>query len=219
MLAISLLFSSWTLVDGEMGFASQVLGSCHLMFRSLSDCHPLIVGLPSEMCWTTSHLLPSGVPAAGYQRDGKEEKAACSPLCHVPKVNIRQDRAHGFASLFSHPTLHPAAVLRTGNTSRLNTSVSLTFYPMMDSAAEVSEYLLAFPTLSFHAWAVTMLIGILILLAYPPLSFHPPVVNEAEENEASSRLPATIVPLAGSQRSGRERNKLSSIPHYRSTRW
>lgn len=38
MLAIRLLFSSWTLVDGEMGFASQVLGSCHLMFRSLSDC-------------------------------------------------------------------------------------------------------------------------------------------------------------------------------------
>ena len=219
MLAIRFLFSSWTLVDGEMGFASQVLGSCHLMFRSLPDCHPLIVGLPSEMRWTTSHLLPSGVPAAGYQRDGKEEKAACSPLCHVPKVNIRQDRAHGFTSLFSHPTLHPAAVLRTGNTSRLNTSVSLTFYPMMDSAAEVSEYLLAFPTLSFHAWAVIMLIGILILLVYPPLSFHPPVVNEAEENEASSRLPATFVLPAGSQRSGRERNKLSPIPHYRSTRW
>ena len=37
MLAIRFLFSSWTLVDGEMGFASQVLGSSHLMFRSLSD--------------------------------------------------------------------------------------------------------------------------------------------------------------------------------------
>ena len=217
MLAIRLLFSSWTLVDGEMGFASQVLGSCHLMFRSLPDCHPLIVGLPSEMRWTTSHLLPSGVPAAGYQRDGKEEKAACSPLCHVPKVNIQQDRTHGFASLFFPLTLHPAAVQRTGNASWLLTSVSLTFYPMVDSAAEVSEYLLAYSTLSFHAWAVIMLIGILILLAYPPLSFHawavimligilillaypllsfyPPVVNEAEENE-----------------------KLSSIPHYRSTR-
>ena len=200
-----------------MGFASQVLGSCHLMFRSLPDCHPLIVGLPSEMRWTTSHLLPSGVPAAGYQRDGKEEKAACSPLCHVPKVNIQQDRTHGFASLFFPLTLHPAAVQRTGNASWLLTSVSLTFYPMVDSAAEVSEYLLAYSTLSFHAWAVIMLIGILILLAYPPLSFHawavimligilillaypllsfyPPVVNEAEENE-----------------------KLSSIPHYRSTR-
>lgn len=111
MLAVRLLFSSWTLADGEMGIASQVLGSSHLIFRSLSDCHPLFVGLPSEMRWTTSHLLPSGVPAAGYQRDGKEEKAACYPLCHVPKVNVRQDRAHEFASLFSHPTLHPAAVL------------------------------------------------------------------------------------------------------------
>lgn len=91
MLAGRLLFSSWTLVDSEMGIASQVLGSSHLTFRSLSDCHPLIVRLPSEMRWTTSHLHPSGVPAAGYQRDRKEEKAACSPLCHVPKVNIRQD--------------------------------------------------------------------------------------------------------------------------------
>lgn len=89
---------------------------------------------------TTLHLLPSGVPAAGYQRDGKEEKAACSPLCHVPKVNIQQDRTHGFASLFFPLTLHPAAVQRTGNASWLLTSVSLTFYPMVDSAAEVSEY-------------------------------------------------------------------------------
>lgn len=111
MLDGRLLFSSWTQVGGKMGIASQVLGSCHLMFRSLSDCHPLIVGLPSEMCRITSHLLPSSVPAAGYQREEKEEKAACYPLCHVPKVNIRQDRAHGFTSLFSHPTLHPAAVL------------------------------------------------------------------------------------------------------------
>ena len=88
---------------------------------------------------------------------------------------------------------------------------------MVDSAAEVSEDLLAYSTLSFHAWAVTMLIGILILLAYPLLSFHPPVVNEAEGNETSSRLSPTIVLPAGSQRSGRERNKLSPIPHYRST--
>lgn len=110
MLAGRLLFSSWTLVDGKMGIASQVLGAFHLMFRSLPDCHPLIVRLPNDMRWTTSHLLPSGVPAAGYQRGGKEEKAACYPLCHVPKVNVLQDRAHGFTSLFSHPTLHPAAV-------------------------------------------------------------------------------------------------------------
>lgn len=111
MLDGRLLVSSWTLVGSEMGIASQVLGSSHLTFRSLSDCHPLIVGLPSEMRRITSHLLPSGVPAAGYQRGGKEEKTACYPLCHVPKVNIRQDRTHGFASLFFLLTLHPAAVL------------------------------------------------------------------------------------------------------------
>ena len=83
---------------------------------------------------------------------------------------------------------------------------------MVDSAAEVSEYLLAYPTLSFHAWAVIMLIGILILLAYPLLSFYPPVVNEAEENEANSRLSPTIVPPAGSQRSGRGEHA-SHPPH------
>lgn len=49
MLDGRLSFSSWTLVDSEMGIASQVLGSSHLTFRSLSDCHPLIVGLPSKM--------------------------------------------------------------------------------------------------------------------------------------------------------------------------
>ena len=91
MLDGRLSFSSWTLVDGEMGIASQALGSSHLIFRSLPDCHPLIVGLPSEMRRTTSHLHPSGVPAAGYQRGGNERKVACSPLCHVPKVNVRQD--------------------------------------------------------------------------------------------------------------------------------
>lgn len=67
MLAIRLLFSSWTQVGGKMGIASQTLGSSHLIFRSLPDCHPLIAGLPSEMRGTTSHLHPSGVPAAGYQ--------------------------------------------------------------------------------------------------------------------------------------------------------
>lgn len=86
-------------------------GNCKSSSWVLPPHIPLIVGLPSEMHWTTSHLRPSGVPAAGYQRDGKEEKAACYPLCHVPKFNVQQDRAHGFASLFSHPTLHPAAVL------------------------------------------------------------------------------------------------------------
>ena len=127
-------------------------------------------------------------------------------------MNIQQDRTHGFASLFFLITLHPAAVQRTGNASRLHTSVSLTFYPMMDSAAEVSEYPPVYPSLSFHAWAVIMLIGILILLAYPPLSFHPLIVNEAEGDETSSRLSPTIVLPAGSQRSGRGEHA-SHPPH------
>lgn len=112
-------------------------------------------------------------------------------------MNIQQDRTHGFASLFFPLTLHPAAVQRTGNASWLLTSVSLMFYPMVDSAAEVSEY----------------------SPAYPSLSFHPLVVNEAEEDETSSRLSPTIVPPTGSQRSGRGRNKFPPTRHYRSTRW
>lgn len=44
MLDGRLSFSSWTLVDSEMGIASQVLGSFHLMFRSLSDCQVKCAG-------------------------------------------------------------------------------------------------------------------------------------------------------------------------------
>lgn len=89
----------------------QQNGNCKSSSWFLPPHIPFIVGLPSEMRRTTSHFLPSGVPAAGYQRGGKEGKAACYPLCHVPEVNVLQDRALGFTSLFSHPTLHPAAVL------------------------------------------------------------------------------------------------------------
>ena len=161
---------------------------------------------------TTSHLYQSDIPAAGYQRDGKEEKAACSPLCHVPKVNIQQDRTHGFASLFYPLTLHPAAVQRTGNASWLLTSVSLTFYPMVDSAAEVSEYPPVSP-LTIVPPAGSQRSGReQQALVYPPLSFHPLVVNEAEENETCSRLSLTIVLPAGSQRSGRGEHA-SHPPH------
>ena len=168
---------------------------------------------------TTSHLHPSDIPAAGYQRDGKEEKAVCSPLCHVPKVNIQQDKTHGVASLFFPLTLHPAAVQRTGNASWLVTSVGLTFYPMVDSAAEVSEYPPASPPLSFHPLVVNEAEEDETSSRLSPTIVPPVVVNEAEGDVTSSRLPATIVLLAGSQRSGSGRNKLSSIPHYRSTRW
>ena len=146
---------------------------------------------------TASHLHPSDIPAAGYQRDGKGEKAVCSPLCHVPKVNIQQDRTHGFASLFFLITLHPAAVQRTGNASWLLTSVSLTFYPMMYSAAEVSEY-----------------------SPVSPLTIVPPAGSQ-RSGRGRNKLPSILHyrSTRGSQRSGRGRDKLPSILHYRSTRW
>ena len=66
MLAIRLLFSSWTLVDGEMGFASQVLGSFHLIFRSLSDCQVKC----AEQLHTYSHqvFLPLAISETGKKK-------------------------------------------------------------------------------------------------------------------------------------------------------
>lgn len=73
MLAIRLLFSSWTQVDGEMGFASQVLGSSHLTFRSLSDCQVKCAGLLR----TYSHqvFLPLAI-----SETGKREKRHATPF-------------------------------------------------------------------------------------------------------------------------------------------
>lgn len=67
MLAIRFLFSSWTLVDSEMGIASQVLGSCHLMFRSLSDCQVKC----AEQLRTYSHLM---FLTQAISETGKKEK-------------------------------------------------------------------------------------------------------------------------------------------------
>ena len=66
MLAIRFLFSSWTLVDGEMGFASQVLGSFHLIFRSLSDCQVKC----AEQLHTYSHqvFLPLAISETGKKK-------------------------------------------------------------------------------------------------------------------------------------------------------
>lgn len=87
-------------------------------------------------------------------------------------------------------TLHPAAVQRTGNVNWLLTPVSLTFYPMMGRAAEVSEY----PPVS-------------------PLTIVPPAGSQRSRRE-QNKFPS--IPhyrsTRGSQRSGRGRNKLSSIP-------
>lgn len=61
-----LSFSSWTLVDGKMGIASQVLGSSHLTFRSLSDCHVKCAG----QLRTYSHqvFLPLAISEAGKKK-------------------------------------------------------------------------------------------------------------------------------------------------------
>lgn len=67
MLAIRLLFSSWTLADEEMGIVSQALGSSHLMFRSLSDCQVKC----AEQLHTYTHqvFLPPAI-----SETGKKEK-------------------------------------------------------------------------------------------------------------------------------------------------
>ena len=67
MLDGRLSFSSWTLADGEMGIASQVLGSFHLTFRSLSDCQ---VKCAEQLC-TYSHLI--FLPLA-FSETGKKKK-------------------------------------------------------------------------------------------------------------------------------------------------
>lgn len=66
MLDGRLLFSSWTLADGEMGIASQVLGYFHLTFRSLSDCQVKCAG----QLRTYSHLvfLPLAICETGKKK-------------------------------------------------------------------------------------------------------------------------------------------------------
>ena len=66
MLDGRLSFSSWTLADGEMGIASQVLGSFHLTFRSLSDCQVKC----AEQLRTYTHLifLPLAISETGKEK-------------------------------------------------------------------------------------------------------------------------------------------------------
>lgn len=66
MLDGRLLFSSWTLADGEMGIASQVLGSSHLTLRSLSDCQVKC----AEQLHTYTHLifLPLAISETGKEK-------------------------------------------------------------------------------------------------------------------------------------------------------
>ena len=66
MLDGRLSFSSWTLADGEMGIASQVLGSFHLTFRSLSDCQVKC----AEQLRTYTHLifLPLAISETGKKK-------------------------------------------------------------------------------------------------------------------------------------------------------
>ena len=66
MLDGRLLFSSWTLAGGEMGIASQVPGSSHLTFRSLSDCQVKC----AEQLHTYTHLifLPLAISETGKKK-------------------------------------------------------------------------------------------------------------------------------------------------------
>lgn len=66
MLDGRLSFSSWTLVGGEMGIASQVFGSSHLTLRSLSDCQVKC----AEQLRTYTHLifLPLAISETGKEK-------------------------------------------------------------------------------------------------------------------------------------------------------
>ena len=66
MLDGRLSFASWTLVGGEMGIASQVLGSSHLTFRSLSDCQVKC----ARQLHTYSHqvFLPLAISETGKKK-------------------------------------------------------------------------------------------------------------------------------------------------------
>lgn len=78
MLAGRLSFSSWTQVGGKMGFASQVLGSSHLTFRSLSDCQVKCAG----QLRTYTHLV--FLPLA-ISETGKREKLHATPFAMLRK--------------------------------------------------------------------------------------------------------------------------------------
>lgn len=66
MLDGRLSFSSWTQMGGKMGIASQVLGSFHLTFRSLSDCQVKC----AEQLHTYAHLifLPLAISETGKKK-------------------------------------------------------------------------------------------------------------------------------------------------------
>lgn len=66
MLDGRLSFSSWTLVDGEMGIASQALGSSHLTFRSLSDCQVKYAG--QRRTFSHQVFLPLAISEAGKKK-------------------------------------------------------------------------------------------------------------------------------------------------------
>lgn len=61
-----LSFSFWTQMDSKMGIASQVLGSSHLTFRSLSDCQVKY----AEQLHTYAHLifLPLAISETGKKK-------------------------------------------------------------------------------------------------------------------------------------------------------
>lgn len=66
MLDGRLSFASWTQMGGKMGIASQVLGSFHLTFRSLSDCQVKC----AEQLHTYTHLifLPLAISETGKEK-------------------------------------------------------------------------------------------------------------------------------------------------------
>ena len=66
MLDSRLSFSSWTQMGGKMGIASQVLGSSHLTFRSLSYCQVKCTGQPHT--YTNLIFLPLAISETGKEK-------------------------------------------------------------------------------------------------------------------------------------------------------
>lgn len=112
MLDGRLLFSSWTLVDGEMGFASQVLGSFHLIFRSLSDCQVKC----AEQLRTYTHqvFLPLAI-----SETGKREKLHATLFAMLRRLTSYRTEHLGLPHSFHIlPYIQPPSIelgARTGS--------------------------------------------------------------------------------------------------------
>lgn len=112
MLAIRLSFSPWTQVGGKMGIASQVLGSFHLIFHSLSDCQVKC----AEQLRTYTHqvFLPLAI-----SETGKREKLHATLFAMLRRLTSYRTEHLGLPHSFHIlPYIQPPSIelgARTGS--------------------------------------------------------------------------------------------------------